>query len=188
MSANPGNPMSASSVACAAGPLRGLRARSATSADLPRIVAIEREIYPFPWTPGNFSDSLAASYEFWLFEDDRGDIVCYAVSMWIPDEIHLLNLGVAAGWQRRGIGRAVLRWLCAAARARGAQGMLLEVRPSNMEALALYESSGFARIGVRRRYYPAADGAREDAWVLFKRFADEPTDDAGLAGQRGDDE
>jgi len=188
MSVNPGDPLSASSAAYAAGPLRGLRARSATRADLPRIVAIEREIYPFPWSPGNFSDSLVASYDFRVFEDDRGDLVCYAIAMWIPDEIHLLNLGVAAGWQRRGIGRAVLRWLCADARARGAQGMLLEVRPSNAAALALYESSGFARIGIRRRYYPAAEGAREDAWVLFRRFADDLRDDAGRSGQGGDDE
>lgn len=188
MSVTPGNSLCASSAARIAGPLHGLRARSATPADLPRIVAIEREIYPFPWSPGNFSDSLAASYDFWVFEDDRGDLVCYAVAMWIPDEIHLLNLGVAPGWQRRGIGRAVLRWLCTCARARGAQGMLLEVRPSNAAALALYESSGFARIGVRRRYYPAAEGAREDAWVLFRRFADDRPDDAGLSGPGGDDE
>lgn len=188
MSANPGNPLSAWSLAHAAGLLQGLRVRPAIRADLPRIVAIEREVYPFPWSSGNFSDSLAASYDFWVFEDDRGDVVCYAVSMWIPDEVHLLNLGVAAGWQRKGIGRAVLGWLCADARARGAQGMLLEVRPSNLAALALYESSGFVRIGVRRRYYPAAEGTREDAWVLYRRFADDLPDDAGPEGRRGDDE
>jgi len=100
--------------------------------------------------------------------------------MWIPDEVHLLNLSVPARLQGRGIGRTVLEWLCGNAVARGARGMLLEVRPSNLPALHLYESSGFARIGVRRRYYPAAEGSREDAWVLFRTFG-------GSDPERGDE-
>lgn len=162
------------------GPMPGLRARHMARRDLPRVIAIENEIYPFPWSLGNFSDSLEAGYDCWAFDDDTGALVAYAVVMWIPDEVHLLNLSVAAPLQRRGLGRAILEWLSADAVRRGARGMLLEVRPSNLPALRLYERSGFERIGVRRRYYPAPDQQREDAWVLFRRFVGQ-----GEQGEQG---
>lgn len=163
------------------GPLPALRARHMARRDLARVLAIENEIYPFPWSLGNFSDSLEAGYDCWSFDDESGELVAYAIVMWIPDEVHLLNLSVAASRQRRGMGRAILDWLIADASHRGARGMLLEVRPSNLPALRLYETSRFERIGVRRRYYPAPDQQREDAWVLFRRFAGPGGQDDGGA-------
>lgn len=152
------------------GPMPGVRARHMARRDLTGVLAIENGVYPFPWTLGNFSDSLEAGYDCWAFDDEAGGLVAYAIVMWIPDEVHLLNLSVAAPRQRQGLGRAILDWLVADAARRGARGMLLEVRPSNLPALRLYERYGFQRIGVRRRYYPAPDRQREDAWVLFRRF------------------
>lgn len=134
-------------------------------ADVDRVARIEREIYPFPWTIGNFVDSLASNYDAWLFELD-GEVAGYAILMWAPDVVHLLNLGVAAPFQGRGLGRAWLEWLSDDAAGRGARAMLLEVRPSNLRALRLYQSGGFERIGLRRNYYPSHAGAREDALVL----------------------
>lgn len=173
-----------------AGPLPGLRARQMAERDLQAVLAIENEIYPFPWSPGNFADSLEAGYDCWAFDDASGELAAYAILMWIPDEVHLLNLSVAAPRQRRGLGRAILEWLCVEATRRGARGMLLEVRPSNVPALHLYETSGFERIGIRRRYYPAPDGQREDAWVLFREFSGQGGQggQGGPAGQAGQDE
>lgn len=141
--------------------------------DLGTVAAIERQIYPFPWTRGNFADSLSAGYDAWIFENAAapdGAPLGYAVVMWVPDEAHLLNLSVARAAQGAGVGRAMLEWLLRDAARRGAQGMMLEVRPSNARAIALYQSSGFAQIGLRKRYYPAANGTREDAWVLFRKL------------------
>jgi ribosomal-protein-alanine N-acetyltransferase len=146
------------------------RVRPMSATDLPRVLAIEREIYPFPWTPGNFGDSLKAGYEAWVFENAR-DTIGYAVVMWIPDEVHLLNISVAAPWQGRGYGRAMLEWLCEDTGRRGARTMLLEVRPSNEHARALYDSAGFVQIGLRKRYYPSHENTREDALVLQRRLA-----------------
>jgi len=145
------------------------RVRRMQRSDLRRIFEIEQAIYPFPWTTGNFSDSLTAGYDAWVFES-ADQIVGYAIVMWIPDEVHLLNLSVAAAWQRRGYGRAMLHWLCSDAARRGARSMMLEVRPTNAPARALYESVGFAQIGLRKRYYPAFEGTREDALVLLLRL------------------
>jgi len=140
--------------------------------DLDAVAAIERSIYPFPWTRGNFADSLLAGHDAWILEieiEESPQLIGYAVVMWLPDEVHLLNLSVAAPMQGRGYGREMLNWLMRDAAGRGARGMLLEVRPSNAPALALYRSSGFEPIGVRRGYYPA-EGGREDATVLFRRL------------------
>ncbi|MCL4748283.1 MAG: ribosomal protein S18-alanine N-acetyltransferase [Burkholderiaceae bacterium] len=139
--------------------------------DVTRVMQIEREIFPFPWTEGNFIDSLRSGYDAWLFEDDR-EIVGYAVVMWLPDEVHLLNLSVVSSLQGRGFGRAALDWLSECTARRGARTMLLEVRPSNVRALRLYESAGFERIGLRRNYYPSYGNSREDALVLQRRLGD----------------
>jgi ribosomal-protein-alanine N-acetyltransferase len=148
------------------------RARPMAMADLDEVGRIEVAVHPFPWTRGNFADSLAAGYEAWCMEVDE-TMVGYAVSMGLPDEVHLLNLSVDTPMQCRGLGWAMLAWLLADSARRGANSMLLEVRPSNHRARALYTSMGFQQIGVRRRYYPSWDGAREDALVLQRPCADE---------------
>jgi [ribosomal protein S18]-alanine N-acetyltransferase len=138
-------------------------------ADLDEVLRIEAAVYPFPWTRGNFEDGLRAGYCAWtlrsLAATGSASMVAYAVVMIVIDEAHLLNLSVAADWQRAGYGWRMLEWMAQQARDHGARSMLLEVRPSNPSAQRLYERYGFARIGVRRGYYPARDG-REDALVM----------------------
>lgn len=143
-------------------PLIELRPMSA--ADLPAVIAIENAIYAFPWTPGNFRDSLAAGYHCLAYWRD-GALIGYAVVMLGADEAHLLNLSIAAACQGQGYGSALLRRLCEVARGQGARLIFLEVRPSNAAGLRLYERHGFQRAGLRRDYYPAPAG-REDALVL----------------------
>lgn len=140
------------------------RYRRMTGADLDRVAGIESRIYPHPWTRGNFGDSLAAGYHCWVVECG-GELTGYTVAMIAAGEAHLLNLSVAEGWQRRGIGRELLRFVLKLARDYGAASIFLEVRPSNLAAHALYAGAGFGEIGVRRGYYPAGEG-REDAVVL----------------------
>jgi len=138
--------------------------RRMNGADLDAVVAIEELIYPHPWTRGNFSDSLVAGYQCWIVECG-GQIAGYSVAMIAAGEAHLLNLSVAGPWQRRGIGREVLGFVLELARGSGAARILLEVRPSNGVARALYAAAGFTEIATRRGYYPAGEG-REDAIVL----------------------
>ena len=132
--------------------------------DLGEVMAIESAIYSHPWTRGNFADSLVAGYECrtWRFGPE---LLGYFVLMVAAGEAHLLNLSIAPAWQRQGHGSALLREATVIARARGARGIFLEVRPSNAGAQALYTRFGFRRIAVRRGYYPAHLG-REDALVL----------------------
>lgn len=141
-----------------------LRYRAVAEADLDAVVEAERRIHPFPWTRGNFADSLAAGHGAWLACDD-GRMAAYAVTMPAPGEAHLLNISVLPENQRGGTGSALLALLFDQARDQGAGRMLLEVRAGNLAALAFYGRHGFMEIGRRRGYYPAHQG-REDAIVM----------------------
>ncbi len=139
-----------------------------TSVHLDRVMAIENVAYPFPWTRGNFIDSLASGYPARvLFDSDRrGQVIGYFVAMEGVDEMHLLNLTVAPEVQSQGHGRFMLDALVDLCRQRHAMQLWLEVRQGNPRARGLYQRYGFRDIGVRRGYYPAAAGRREDALVM----------------------
>ncbi|MDP2826467.1 MAG: ribosomal protein S18-alanine N-acetyltransferase [Sulfuritalea sp.] len=139
-----------------------------TEADLDAVAAAEGRIHPFPWTRGNFVDSLAAGHGAWLAQED-GRMIGYAVMMQVLDEVHLLNISVLPELQRGGRGSAMLIHLFALARPRGATRMLLEVRPGNVSGQAFYRRHGFVEIGRRRDYYPAHAG-REDAIVMAREL------------------
>ena len=138
--------------------------RPMRAADLDQVVAVERSIYSHPWSLGNFRDSLHAGYSCWVMEG-RGELLGYGVLMIGVGEAHLLNLSIARTWQRRGLGTALLRHFIDLGARFGASRMLLEVRPSNAGARALYARAGFLELSVRRGYYPA-EGGREDAILM----------------------
>jgi ribosomal-protein-alanine N-acetyltransferase len=132
--------------------------------DLRAVLEIEESIYEFPWTLGNFRDSLRAGYACWVVREGKR-VIAYAVLMLAAGEAHLLNLSVAAQSQRRGHGRSLLHSLVQFAREHKTRVLFLEVRPTNAVGQRLYAGYGFRQIGVRRAYYPARKG-REDALVL----------------------
>jgi ribosomal-protein-alanine acetyltransferase len=132
--------------------------------DVERVMEIERRIQPHPWTHGNFTDALGSGYIGKVAELD-GEMVGYAVLMPAMDEAHLLTLGIAAESQRKGLGKELLQNMMNLARGIGMRRIILEVRPSNAAAVALYRKGGFREIGMRRGYYAAGTG-REDAIVM----------------------
>lgn len=137
-----------------------------TEADLDAVAAAETRIYAFPWTRGNFADSLAAGHEAWLAKQ-AGRLTGYAIVMQVLDEAHLLNISVLPELQRSGFGSALLIHIFDQARIKAATRMLLEVRPGNISGQGFYKRHGFVEIGRRRDYYPA-HGGREDAIVMAR--------------------
>ena len=135
---------------------------------LDAVLAIEVQAYTFPWTRGNFIDSLAAGYLMRVLQGADGEVLGYFVAMPGFEEMHLLNITVAAAHQGHGHARAMLAQLYALSEPYGATALWLEVRESNARARALYLREGFAEAGRRRDYYPAPLGKREDA-VLMTR-------------------
>ncbi len=147
-------------------PNTGLLQRGMTSADLTRVLAIEVGAYSFPWSRGNFIDSLAAGYLAEVLFVRDGGLLGYFVAMPGVDEMHLLNVTVAPDHQGRGHGRAMLDALEARCIERHLPMLWLEVRAGNHRARDVYRQRGFAEVGLRRGYYPAPQGLREDAVVM----------------------
>jgi [ribosomal protein S18]-alanine N-acetyltransferase len=144
--------------------LEALRFGSLGEADLADVAAIESSVYVFPWTIGNFRDSLYSGYDcigVWQFDK----LVGYAITMPALEEMHLLNLAIAKSAQGAGVGTALLQYLVDKAAPTKCEVIYLEVRPSNIAGLRLYEKFGFRQLGLRRDYYPAITG-REDALFL----------------------
>jgi ribosomal-protein-alanine N-acetyltransferase len=132
--------------------------------DLDEVIVIEKEVFLFPWTRGNFGDSISSGYHCYVLELG-GHIFGYGVMTIGLDEAHLLTLSVTAGWQQEGWGEKLLQHFICLAKEHHARSVFLEVRKSNLGAARLYERIGFTRIATRSGYYPAM-GGREDAIVM----------------------
>lgn len=152
------------------------RVRTMQVADVDAVHAVETRAYAFPWTRGNFVDSLAAGYHAWVLETDDGALLAYSVAMSGVGEMHLLNVTVSPEHQGRGHARRLLDVLEDECRHLHLATLWLEVRESNQRARTLYRQRGFTEVGLRRGYYPAPAGRREDAIVM--RLAIDGDDDA----------
>jgi ribosomal-protein-alanine N-acetyltransferase len=186
-------------------PPREARLEPITLERVPAVCAIERAAFSHPWTFANFTDSLAAGYHcqclvvpgveepaaqparlsgFWTRAVRRAQnetLIGYFVAMKGVDEVHLLNITVAPAYQGQGWAPLMLEALGGWSRGQGAQWLWLEVRASNLRALGIYERHGFRRVGMRKGYYPAVDGGREDAVVMSLRLHESNSAWGGVA-------
>jgi len=136
--------------------------------DLAMVSDIERRSYEFPWSHGVFRDCLLAGYRSSvLIRDDR--VAGYGVLSIAAGEAHILNLCVDPMFRSIGYGEKLLDRMLAQARSASVREVLLEVRPSNKTALALYRKRGFFQVANRPAYYQSHQG-REDAAVLAKKL------------------
>ena len=136
--------------------------------DLPEVAAIEQQSYTFPWSENIFRDCLRVGYTCRAL-DLAGQIIGYGVMSLGAGEAHILNVCVREQFRSVGFGRRLLEHLLERAAAAGVAEAFLEVRPSNLSAIRLYQHLGFEQIGIRRGYYQAPDG-REDAIVLKREL------------------
>ena len=150
--------------------MMSVKIRPMIFSDLETVAAIEKSIYPFPWSIGNFKTSLSNGYccQVCILSTR---LAGYLVLMMSVDDAHLLTIGVAKTNQRQGVGAYLLSHALKSSKKFGAKKLFLEVRPTNEKALRLYRHFGFKQIGVRKNYYPAKEG-REDA-LVFMRELDE---------------
>lgn len=135
-----------------------------TMTDVPAIAELDAQCYQYPWTVGNFADSVSAGYDCCVYRIES-DIIGYAVVLLAAGEAHLLNLTIAPDWQGLGWGRLLLQKLVNGVRRNGIETIWLEVRPSNAIAQRLYSGMGFVDVALRKNYYPSSAG-REDALIM----------------------
>lgn len=142
---------------------------------VPQMAALEADLFGRgAWSEQSIRQEFHAPARTYLFDiDDFGIVDCaaadrpgadgfaakqpvvrgYAGFWYDGDDAEIMTIGVGKQFQRRGIAASLMEALIARAREQGAQRMLLEVRIDNIPALALYERFGFARMGLRKRYY-----------------------------------
>ena len=144
--------------------------------DVDPVLAIEREVFPVPWSRRAFLNEVDdAEISLARVARESGRVVGYAIAWKVADELHIGNLAVVPVARRRGVGRAILTHLLEAAGDHGLLYATLEVRLSNAAAIALYERSGFRPIALRRGFYP---NNGEDAMVMLREVG------ARRAGER----
>jgi ribosomal-protein-alanine N-acetyltransferase len=142
--------------------------RRLTLHDLNEIDAIERGVYPTPWSRSMFAGELAKPSSLCLgaFDPDRdGVLIGYLIVSRYVDAWHIMNLAVHPAYRRQRVASGLLDELFELTAGDSRRGYTLEVRVSNTSAIALYERFGFEASGVRRGYYT---DNREDALIMWK--------------------
>jgi [ribosomal protein S18]-alanine N-acetyltransferase len=138
-------------------------------ADLEEVLAIERASFTMPWSRGAFLYEIEQNRVARCYVVREAEVIIGYLCVWeIADEIHVTNIAIHPTHRRRGIARDLLTGLIADARARDVRMIVLEVRPSNHQAIALYEAFNFRVTGRRRGYYYDTG---EDALVMETRLA-----------------
>jgi ribosomal-protein-alanine N-acetyltransferase len=144
--------------------------------DLDEVLAIEQASFTLPWSRGAFLYEIEQNRvaRCWVLRDG-GRIVAYVCLWEIGDELHVTNIAVVPARRRRGLGRLLLATVVDDVRRRGLRVVSLEVRPSNREAVPLYESFGFKAVGRRKGYYyDTGEDALIMELVLDRLPADQP--------------
>lgn len=135
--------------------------------DVPAAMGLEHELFTDEaWTEGMLREELAAATRYYLVAVEGERVVGYGGLCVYDEEAFIQTIAVTAERQRRGIGRKLLQALIAESDRRGARSLLLEVRADNVAAQSLYAASGFAAVGLRKRYYQPSG---VDAVVMLRR-------------------
>lgn len=147
--------------------MNNLEFRSFNEDDLEAVLSIENTVHLSPWKPSSFQPCFTGRSQGWLVLD--GAEVCgYAIVSMVVGEAELLNMSVAKPYQGKGVGSALLKFICEQVK-KTCDNFFLEVRESNEAAIALYEKFYFCEVGRRNNYYPAKKG-REDALIYALTF------------------
>lgn len=142
----------------------GYSLRAGDLADLAAVYRLNCEAFAESWSKASLHAALESGFDLFVCED-HGVLAGYILSQDILDEVHIMQVAVDRRHRRRGVARALSRFLLRQKQAMLA--VLLEVRASNRAAQSLYQELGFRRCGLRKNYYsPDAAGVREDAVLM----------------------
>ena len=128
------------------------------------VAELEKQNFSEPWSENSVRGELTNSLALWLVALEGDTVVGYVGSQTVLGEADMMNIAVADSHRRRGIARMLVRALIERL---DANMLTLEVRASNAPAIALYQSEGFAQIGLRKNYYRKP---KEDALILRKEW------------------
>ena len=134
--------------------------------DLPAVRTIEALSFSNPWSDNTFRGEIQntpVSSPLVVVRRPGDEVVAYVVFWQIRDDVQINNIAVHPASRGLGLGEALMRFAIAKVRAAGAEFMTLDVRQSNVAAVALYKKLGFEILWTRKNYYTRPD---EDACVM----------------------
>lgn len=139
-----------------------------TEAYVAQIAQIEKLCFSDPWSENSISSELNSRISLWLVALDGNSVAGYIGSQSVLDEADMMNVAVHPDYRRQGIGEKLVLALAQALTEKGIRGLMLEVRESNVPAIALYEKLGFRQVGLRKNYYRAP---KENALIMRKELS-----------------
>jgi ribosomal-protein-alanine N-acetyltransferase len=138
-------------------------------ADLERVVAIEKQSMPSPWSRELFEEELNRTQANYFVVEEEGTLGGYIGYWEAPEEAHIITLAIAPIFRNRGLGKRMMDHFLAFAARKGARLATLEVREGNEAGRRLYEKCGFRMVAIRKKYY--SDNL-EDAVVMIREIAE----------------
>jgi ribosomal-protein-alanine N-acetyltransferase len=137
--------------------------------DLGEVAELEKRCFATPWSWSLFAEELKhVGLCYWFKAREAGSphrVDAYMGFWKAVDEAHITNLAVRPEARRKGLARALAGHVLSQAKGLGCLRATLEVRPSNLPALRLYESLGFSAVAMRPKYYLDNE---EDALIMWK--------------------
>ena len=132
-----------------------------------QVAALEKQCFSDPWSESSVASELSNPLSAWLVAMDGDVLAGYVGSQSVMGESDMMNIAVDAHYRRQGIAQALVEALVVQLKEKGNHSLTLEVRISNLPAIALYEKLGFAQVGRRPNYYR---NPKEDALILRKEW------------------
>ena len=132
-----------------------------------QVAALEKLCFSDPWSEASITSELENPLSLWLIAEEDGAVCGYVGSQTVLDETDMMNIAVHPDCRRKGIAAALIAELVSRLKARGSRILRLEVRESNLPAIALYKAMGFTQLGLRKNYYR---NPKENALILGKEW------------------
>ena len=134
---------------------------------IPQVAALEKLCFSDPWSENSVASELHNELSLWLVALEGDTVAGYVGSQSVMGESDMMNIAVHPDYRRRGLAEQLVASLVEALAERENHSLTLEVRASNVPAIALYEKTGFAQVGRRKNYYR---NPKEDALILRKEW------------------
>lgn len=136
--------------------------------DIDEILIIEKTSFSYPWTKSLFINELKNPYSHaYLLRTHENRVIGYIIFWLIMDEGHILNVAIHPEYRNKGFGSLLIKFSLDYLVKNSGKVMTLEVRKSNIHAIALYRKFGFRVVNIRKNYYISN---REDAFVMEREF------------------
>ena len=132
-----------------------------------QVAELEKVCFSDPWSENSVASELNNPLSLWLIAEADGTVCGYVGSQTVLDETDMMNIAVRPDCRRKGIAAALIAELVSRLKARGSRILRLEVRESNLPAIALYKAMGFTQLGLRKNYYR---NPKENALILGKEW------------------